>query len=133
MLLEETEGVAPAAVAAVFVGGGAFGRAGRGPFPRWRPRGRRRPLPSGGLCPVRSAHSGPGCGGAAGLWAGGSPDGPELHQAAALYRALKAGPSAALFQELRQVTADYAVPEDACQAYAKTYGLLARLDEDFSR
>ncbi len=56
-----------------------------------------------------------------------------LHQAAALYRALKAGPSATLFQELRQVTADYAVPEDACQAYAKTYGLLARLDEDFSR
>lgn len=52
---------------------------------------------------------------------------------AALYRALKADPSAALFQELRQVTADYAVPEDACQAYAKTYGLLARLDEDFSR
>lgn len=29
--------------------------------------------------------------------------------------------------------ADYAVPEDACQAHAKTYGLLARLDEDFSR
>ncbi len=58
---------------------------------------------------------------------------PELHQAAALYRALKEAPSAALFQELRQVTADYAVPEDACQAYAKTYGLLARLDEDFSR
>ena len=119
MLLEETEGVAPAAVAAVFVGGGAFDRAGRG-------RG-------AGFGTSAGKGGGPGCGGAAGVWAGGSPDSPGLHQAAALYRALKAGPSAALFQELRQVTADYDVPEDACQAYAKTYGLLARLDEDFSR
>lgn len=53
---------------------------------------------------------------------------PELHQVAALYNELKAAPSAAVFQKLRDVTGNYAVPADACPTYAKTYQLLEALD-----
>lgn len=54
---------------------------------------------------------------------------PELHQVAELYNKLKAAPSAEVFRELRKVTENYAIPEDACPTYAKTYQLLEELDE----
>lgn len=54
---------------------------------------------------------------------------PELHQVAELYKELKTAPSADVFGKLREVTGNYAVPEDACPTYAKTYQLLKELDE----
>lgn len=54
---------------------------------------------------------------------------PELHQVAELYKELKTEPSADVFGKLREVTGNYAVPEDACPTYAKTYQLLKELDE----
>lgn len=57
---------------------------------------------------------------------------PELHQVAALYNEVKAAPSAAVFQKLRDVTGNYAVPADACPTYAKTYQLLEALDKAFA-
>lgn len=57
---------------------------------------------------------------------------PELHQVAALYNELKAAPSAAVFQKLRDVTGNYAVPADACPTYTKTYQLLEALDKAFA-
>lgn len=57
---------------------------------------------------------------------------PELHQVAALYNELKAAPSAAVFQKLRDVTGNYAVPADVCPTYAKTYQLLEALDKAFA-
>lgn len=56
---------------------------------------------------------------------------PELHQVVALYAQLKEVPAKKIFQQLRQVTGDYTVPEDACPTYAKTYQLLAELDKAF--
>ena len=49
----------------------------------------------------------------------------------ALYAQLKEVPAKEIFQQLRQVTGDYTVPEDACPTYAKTYQLLAELDKAF--
>lgn len=57
---------------------------------------------------------------------------PELHQVLALYEELKQSPSKELFQKLREVTANYAVPADACQTYEKTYQLLQSLDQEFT-
>ena len=48
-----------------------------------------------------------------------------------LYAQLKEVPAKEIFQQLRQVTGDYTVPEDACPTYAKTYQLLAELDKAF--
>ena len=50
---------------------------------------------------------------------------------AALYAQLKEVPTKKIFQQLRQVTGDYTVPENACPTYAKTYQLLAELDKAF--
>lgn len=57
---------------------------------------------------------------------------PELHQVLELYNEVKTVPSAELFEELRDVTGNYAVPEDACPTYAKAYQLLETLDKAFS-
>lgn len=57
---------------------------------------------------------------------------PELHQVLALYEELKQSPSAELFQKLREVTGNYAVPSDACPTYEKTYQLLKSLDQEFT-
>lgn len=54
---------------------------------------------------------------------------PELHQVAALYNNLLVSPSEEVFAQLRLVTGNYAVPEDACPTYAKTYQLLEELDK----
>ena len=48
-----------------------------------------------------------------------------------LYAQLKEVPAKKIFQQLRQVTGDYTVPEAACPTYAKTYQLLAELDKAF--
>lgn len=56
---------------------------------------------------------------------------PELHEVAKLYDELKAEPSAETFEKLREVTSNYAVPDDACPTYAKTYELLEALDKEF--
>ena len=50
---------------------------------------------------------------------------------AALYAQLKEVPAKKIFQQLRQVTGDYTVPENACPTYAKIYQLLAELDKAF--
>lgn len=57
---------------------------------------------------------------------------PELHQMLELYNEVKTAPSAELFEELRDVTGNYAVPEDACPTCAKAYQLLETLDKAFS-
>ena len=57
---------------------------------------------------------------------------PELHQVAELYKEIKEAPSAASFAKLREVTGNYAVPDDACPTYAKTYELLETLDKEFA-
>ena len=58
-------------------------------------------------------------------------DTPAVAVLAALYAQLKEVPAKKIFQQLRQVTGDYTVPEDACPTYAKTYQLLAELDKAF--
>jgi len=58
-------------------------------------------------------------------------DTPAVAVLAALYAQLKEVPAKEIFQQLRQVTGDYTVPEDACPTYAKTYQLLAELDKAF--
>lgn len=54
---------------------------------------------------------------------------PELHQVAALYHEWKTAPSAEILKKLRETTGNYAVPEDACPTYARTYQLLAALED----
>lgn len=56
---------------------------------------------------------------------------PELHQVAALYAELKQNPSREVFDKLRDVTKNYTLPEDACQAYTKVYNMLEELDKAF--
>ena len=56
---------------------------------------------------------------------------PELHQVAALYAELKQNPRREVFDKLRDVTNNYALPEDACQAYTKVYNMLEELDKAF--
>lgn len=56
---------------------------------------------------------------------------PELHQVAALYSELKQNPSREVFDKLRDVTKNYTLPEDACQAYTKVYNMLEELDKAF--
>ena len=58
-------------------------------------------------------------------------DTPAVAVLAALYAQLKEFPAKKIFQQLRQVTGDYTVPEDACPTYAKTYQLLVELDKAF--
>ena len=58
-------------------------------------------------------------------------DTPAVVVLAALYAQLKEVTAKEIFQQLRQVTGDYTVPEDACPTYAKTYQLLAELDKAF--
>lgn len=57
---------------------------------------------------------------------------PELHQVAVLYNELKKEPSVETFEKLREVTGNYAVSEDACPTYEKTYQLLEALDKEFA-
>lgn len=38
-----------------------------------------------------------------------------------------------LFQELRDVTSNYALPKDACEAYTETYRALQAADEESAR
>ena len=47
-------------------------------------------------------------------------DTPAVAVLAALYAQLKEVPAKEIFQQLRQVTGNYTVPEDACPTYAKT-------------
>lgn len=54
---------------------------------------------------------------------------PELHRVAELYRQWRADPAAEIFPRLREATGNYAVPQDACPTYEKTYQLLAQLDK----
>lgn len=57
---------------------------------------------------------------------------PELHQVAELYTELKEAPSRDIFAKLEEMTGNYAVPDDACPTYAKTYELLETLDREFA-
>ncbi len=57
---------------------------------------------------------------------------PELHKVAELYNELKKAPSRVIFDEMQAVTGNYAVPDDACPTYAKTYNLLEELDREFA-
>lgn len=57
---------------------------------------------------------------------------PELHQVAELYTELKEAPSRDIFAKLKETTGNYAVPDDACPTYAKTYELLETLDREFA-
>ena len=57
---------------------------------------------------------------------------PELHQVAELYTELKEAPSRDIFAKLEETTGNYAVPDDACPTYAKTYELLETLDREFA-
>lgn len=56
---------------------------------------------------------------------------PELHQVLKLYHQIKEEQKAEYFEELRQVTSNYSVPEDACPTYAKAYTFLDMLDQEF--
>lgn len=49
-----------------------------------------------------------------------------------LYNELKKELSVETFEKLREVTGNYAVPEDACPTYEKTYQLLEALDKEFA-
>ena len=44
---------------------------------------------------------------------------------------LKQNPSREVFDKLREVTKNYTLPEDACQAYTKVYNMLEELDKAF--
>lgn len=57
---------------------------------------------------------------------------PELAQVVELYEKVKACPSAEVFAELRKVTSDYTIPEDACPTYGKTYEDLAAIDREYT-
>lgn len=52
---------------------------------------------------------------------------PELTQVAALYAQLKQTPDARTAEALRQITADFTAPADACPTYQKAYADLAKL------
>lgn len=56
---------------------------------------------------------------------------PELAQVVELYEKIKECPAIETFEELRKVTSNYAIPEDACPTYGKTYQDLAELDREF--
>lgn len=53
---------------------------------------------------------------------------PELRLVAELYARLKETADPAVFSELRRVTDNYSLPEDACTAYEKVYRDLAQLE-----
>lgn len=57
---------------------------------------------------------------------------PELQEVVELYKELKENPSKDVLEKLRNVTADYNVPEDACPTYEKTYHDLAQLDKELA-
>lgn len=56
---------------------------------------------------------------------------PELHEVLRLYNDLKENPSKEIFAQLREVTSNYSLPEDACPTYGKTYRYLSELDAAF--
>ena len=57
---------------------------------------------------------------------------PELAQVVELYEKAKACPYAEVIAELRKVTSDYTIPEDACPTYGKTYEDLTALDREYT-
>jgi iron-sulfur cluster repair protein YtfE (RIC family) len=67
---------------------------------------------------------------------------PEFHQVrqvfAAMNEKLKAADSSRPdltheFEQLREVTGDYAIPGDVCESYAAVYNMLAELDQAYHR
>jgi len=67
---------------------------------------------------------------------------PEFHQVrqvfAAMNEKLKAADSSRPdltyeFEQLREVTDDYAIPGDVCESYAAVYSMLAELDQAYHR
>lgn len=52
---------------------------------------------------------------------------PELTQVAALYAQLKQTPDARTAEVLREVTANFTAPADACPTFQKAYADLAKL------
>jgi len=57
---------------------------------------------------------------------------PELREVGALYNQLKAAPNAEVIAQLKAVTQNFAVPEDACPTYAKAYRDLKALTRELA-
>lgn len=54
---------------------------------------------------------------------------PELKDVLALYLEAKEAPSAVVFSKIREITSDYAIPEDACPTYEKAFADLKELEK----
>jgi regulator of cell morphogenesis and NO signaling len=66
---------------------------------------------------------------------------PEFHEVRALFNTLVEKTEAAAsknpelteeFTKLREITADYTIPDDVCESYAAVYNMLAELDKAHS-
>lgn len=57
---------------------------------------------------------------------------PELYRVLELYTALKEQPDKAHFTEMRQLTGNFTLPEDACPTYEKAFRDLMLLEAELA-
>lgn len=57
---------------------------------------------------------------------------PELHEVLKLYNEIKSSNSKEAILKLREVTSNYAIPDDVCTTFERTYNLLKELDKILS-